>query len=158
MSRDGKDATSLVVRPWMMGALAFGALITVYFGVLTLLSGWDFTVSQFSGYWYYLVPLAAGFGAQIGLYTYLKQLALRHEHCRNVVAATGTTSTAAMMACCAHYLTNILPVVGVAGAVTLIAQYQVELFWVGLAFNAAGLAYVGHKVYIGRKHFLGSTP
>ena len=63
MSRVSKDATSLVVRPWMMGALAFGALITIYFGVLTLLSGWDFTVSQFSDYWYYLVPLAAGFGA-----------------------------------------------------------------------------------------------
>jgi Cu+-exporting ATPase len=157
MIGDRKDATSQIVTPWMMGALAFGALMTIYFAVLTLLSGWDFTVSQFFDYWYYLVPLAAGFGAQIGLYTYLKQLALRHEHCRNVVAATGTTSTAAMIACCAHYMANILPVVGITGAVTLIAQYQVELFWVSLAFNAAGLAYVGHKVYVGRKHFLGST-
>ena len=145
-----------MIRPIAAGALAFSALLAVYFGVLTLLSGWSFTVSQFREFWYYVLPLGAGFGAQIGLYVYLKQLALNHEHCRSVAAASGTTSTAAMMACCAHYLANILPVLGAAGAVTLIAQYQVELFWVGLAFNAAGLAYIGHKVYVGRRHFIGS--
>ena len=145
-----------MTRPVAMGTLAFAALLAVYFGVLTLLSGWSFTVSQFKDFWYYVLPLAAGFGAQIGLYTYLKQLALNHEHCRRVAAASGTTSSAAMMACCAHYLANILPVIGAGAAVTLITQYQVEIFWVGLAFNAAGLIYIGRKVYIGRRHFLGS--
>ena len=145
-----------LIRPLAAGTMAFGALLGVYFGVLTLVSGWSFTVSQFAEYWYYVLPLAAGFGAQISLYAHLKQLALRHEHCRSVVAASGTTSTAAMIACCAHYLTNILPVIGVAGAVTLITQYQIELFWIGLAFNAAGLVYIGHKVYVGRRHFIGS--
>lgn len=145
-----------MIRPLAAGTFAFGALLAVYFGVLTLVSGWSFTASQFGQYWYYVVPLAAGFGAQIGLYTYLRQLALNHEHCRSVVAASGTTSTAAMIACCAHYLANILPVIGVAGAVTLITQYQIELFWVSLAFNAAGLVYIGHKVYVGRRHFVGS--
>jgi Cu+-exporting ATPase len=138
------------------GMIAFAALLAVYLGVLTLVSGWTFTASQFAEYWYYLLPLSAGFGAQVSLYTYLKHLSLHHEHCRSVVAASGTTSTAAMIACCAHYLTNILPVIGVAGAVTLITQYQIELFWIGLAFNAAGLAYIGHKVYVGRRHFMGS--
>ena len=147
-----------MIRPIVAGALAFSALLAVYFGVLTLVSGWSFTVSQFREFRYYVLPLGAGFGAQIGLYVYLKQLALNHEHCRSVVAASGTTSTAAMMACCTHYLANILPVIGAAGAVTLVAQYQVELFWIGLAFNAAGLTYIGHKVYVGRRHFVGSHP
>ncbi len=147
-----------MIRPIAAGALAFSALLAVYFGVLTLVSGWSFTVSQFREFWYYVLPLGVGFGAQIGFYVYLKQLALNHEHCRSVVATSGTTSTAAMMACCAHYLANILPVIGAAGAVTLIAQYQVELFWISLAFNAAGLAYIGHKVYVGRRHFIGVHP
>ena len=147
-----------MTRPIAAGALAFSAMLAVYLGVLTLVSGWGFTVSQFREFWYYVLPLGAGFGAQIGLYVYLKQLALNHEHCRSVVAASGTTSTAAMMACCTHYLANILPVIGAVGAVTVIAQYQVELFWVGLAFNATGLAYIGHKVYVGRRHFVGSHP
>jgi Cu+-exporting ATPase len=63
-----------------------------------------------------------------------------------VVAVSGTTSTAAMISCCAHYLTNILPVVGAAGAVALVAQYQIELFWFGLACNLAGILYMGNRV------------
>ena len=63
-----------------------------------------------------------------------------------VVAVSGTTSTAAMVSCCAHYLANIAPLLGVAGFLTVVAQYQIELFWVGLAFNAAGILYVSSKV------------
>ena len=63
-----------------------------------------------------------------------------------VVAVSGTTSTAAMISCCAHYLTNILPVVGAAGAVALVAQYQIELFWFGLAANLAGIMYMTTRV------------
>jgi Cu+-exporting ATPase len=51
-----------------------------------------------------------------------------------------------MVSCCTHYLANIAPIVGAAGLVTFAAQYQVELFWVGLAFNAAGILYITSKV------------
>ena len=51
-----------------------------------------------------------------------------------------------MISCCTHYLANLLPIVGAAGLVTLATQYQIELFWVGLAFNAAGIVYIGSKV------------
>jgi Cu+-exporting ATPase len=64
-----------------------------------------------------------------------------------VIAASGTTSTAAMISCCAHYLTNVAPVLGATGLVAFAAQFQVELFWVGLAFNAAGIAYVGTMLW-----------
>ena len=144
------------MRPWVGGALAFSAMLGIYFGVLTLVSGWSFTVAQFADFWPYVVTLALGFGAQVGLYLYLKQLSLHHHHAHQMVAASGTTSTAAMLACCAHYLTNILPVLGAVGAVSIVAQYQVELFWVGLAFNAASLAYIGYQVLLARRAFLGS--
>jgi Cu+-exporting ATPase len=65
---------------------------------------------------------------------------------RAVMAASGTTSTAAMISCCAHYLVNVAPVLGATGLVTFATQYQVEFFWVGLALNAAGIAYIGNKV------------
>ena len=69
-----------------------------------------------------------------------------------MVVASGATSTGAMLACCTHYLANILPVIGAAGAVTLIAQYQVQLFWVGLAFNLAGIIFIGSRIVsAGRK-------
>ena len=123
-----------------------GILLGVYFLVLTAVSDWEFTVSQFVDFWYFIVSLAAGFGIQIGLYSYLRSAVRNMDMSGKVVAVSGTTSTAAMISCCAHYLTNILPVVGAAGAIALVAQYQIELFWFGLACNLAGIAYMGTRV------------
>jgi len=127
------------------GALAFGLLLAAYFGAVSLVSGWRFTVSQFSEFWYYIVPLAAGFGVQVALFVKLREL-VRHRAGGSMVAASGTTSTAAMVSCCAHYLANVAPVLGATGLVAFAAQYQVEFFWVGLAFNAAGIAYIGGRL------------
>ena len=137
----------IAASPARLGMLAFGSLLAIYFGLLTVISGWAFTVSQFFDFWYYIVPLGAGFGLQVALYTRLRQLLRGSGDARTVMAASGTTSTAAMISCCAHYLTNIAPVLGATGLVTFAAQYQVEFFWVGIAFNAAGVAYIGSKLW-----------
>ena len=55
--------------------LASAILLGVYFAVLTLVSGWSFTQEQFADYWYFVVSLAVGFGIQIALYQYIKNLA-----------------------------------------------------------------------------------
>ena len=136
-----------LARPSGFGALAFGALLAVYFASLTLVSGWSFTVSQFSEFWFYIVPLAAGFGVQVALYVRLRQVISRAASSGTVLAASGTTSTAAMISCCAHYLVNVAPVLGATGLVAFAAQFQVQLFWVGLAFNLAGIAYVGNRLF-----------
>lgn len=133
------------IRSWGFGLLASGLLFAVYFGAVSLVSGWRFTVSQFSEFWSYIVALAVGFGVQVALFVKLREL-VRHRAGSSVVAASGTTSTAAMISCCAHYLANVAPVLGATGLVTFAAQYQVEFFWVGLAFNAAGIAYIGGKL------------
>jgi P-type Cu+ transporter len=135
-----------VLKPFAAGALAILAMLGVYFGILTLVSGWDFTVSQFAEFWYYVLSLAIGFGIQMGLYVYLRQRLAHHHTGGKMVAASGATSTGAMLACCAHYLTNVLPVIGAAGLVTVIAQYQIQLFWVGLAFNLAGIIFIGSRI------------
>lgn len=122
------------------------ALLGIYFVILAAVSGWEFTVSQFLDFWYFIVSLAAGFGVQIGLFTYLRNAVRGMGMSGKVVAVSGTTSTAAMISCCAHYLTNILPVVGAAGAIALVAQYQIELFWFGLASNLAGIVYMANRV------------
>ena len=136
-----------VARPASFGVLAFGLLLAAYFTVLTLVSGLKFTVSQFSEFWYYVLPLAVGFGLQVALFVRLRQLLHQSGDARTVMAMSGTTSTAAMISCCAHYLVNVAPVLGATGLVTFAAQYQVEFFWVGLAFNAAGIAYIGNNLW-----------
>lgn len=152
------NAYAMTASPARFGILAFALLLALYLGLLTLISGWTFTVSQFLEFWYYIVPLGAGFGLQVALYTRLRHLLHASGDARTVMAASGTTSTAAMISCCAHYLTNIAPVLGATGLVTFAAQYQVEFFWVGIAFNAAGIAYIGNKLWNASKEHAQCAP
>jgi Cu+-exporting ATPase len=136
----------VISKSALMGVIGTFSLLGIYLLILTLVSGWEFTVSQFVDFWYFIVSLATGFGIQIGLYGYLRNAVQGMDMSGKVVAVSGTTSTAAMISCCAHYLTNILPVVGAAGAIALVAQYQIELFWFGLACNLAGIIYMAARV------------
>ncbi|MGE5643906.1 MAG: hypothetical protein ACM3Y8_12925 [Byssovorax cruenta] len=128
-------------------------MLAAYLAIVSALSGWGFALSQFSEFWPYLVALSVGFGAQIGLYFYLKQLTVKRRYSHCAIATSGTTSGAAMLACCSHYLANILPIIGVTTLMSAIAQYQIAFFWVGLAFNAAGLAYILWQVITAKEVF-----
>ena len=147
-----------LAAPVRGGVLALALLLGIYLGVLTLLSGWSFALSQFSEFWPYILALAIGFGLQVALYLHLRQLSLHHHdsHCVAAASASGTTSAVAMLACCTHYLANLLPVLGAVGLVSLAADYQIELFWIGLLFNAAGLAYIARRVWQAKHGFVGS--
>lgn len=139
-------------RPIRSAGIAVLALLIAYFVILTLVSGWGFAWEQFSEFWYFVIALAAGFGVQIGLYTYLRQVTRHTSASGGVVAVSGATSTGAMIACCTHYLANVLPILATTGIVALVAQYQVQLFWVGLGFNLAGVLYVGNKAVQASRH------
>ena len=131
----------------LYGILASLILLVVYFAILTLVSGWIFALEQFASYWYFIISLTVGFGIQITLYQYIKSLVHSGQGMGKIVGVSGTTSTAAMISCCAHYLVNLVPILGVTGLVTFVAQYQVKLFWVGIFFNIAGIVYMVSKIY-----------
>ena len=127
-----------------MGFVAGLSLLGVYFLILDLVSGWEFTKIQFKGNWYWIIGLATGFGIQIGIFTYLRAL-YRAKVSGKIVVASGTTSTIAMISCCAHYLINILPIIGISGLAVFLGQYQTELFIVGATSNLAGISYLLSK-------------
>ncbi len=137
---------SNITKPILYGVLASAILLGVYFAVLTLVSGWSFAQSQFAAYWYFIVSLVVGFGIQIALYQYLKTLVQGGRGMGKVVGVSGTTSTAAMISCCAHYLVNLVPILGITGLATFVAQYQIKIFWVGLAFNLFGIAFIASRI------------
>ena len=142
--------------PWtkpVLSAVAAGvSLLAVYFAILTLVSGWDFAYEQFGQFWYFIMPLAAGFGVQVAIYHRLRNVAQHDGSSGKVVAISGGTSGLAMVSCCAHYLANVLPLLGATAFVTLVAQYQIALFWAGLAFNAAGITYTAGKLSQASRH------
>lgn len=135
----------MIFKSILKGLIGIFALLAVYFGFLSILSGWDYTKSQFGNFWYYILPLSLGFGIQITLYSYLKSK-IKEKTTGKVLAVSGTVSTAAMISCCAHYLVNILPFIAAAGVVSFIANYQIQFFWVGIFFNLAGIIFIINKI------------
>lgn len=121
----------------IFGAIGSLALLGVYFLISTLVSGIAFSISQFEKYWIYFIFLSAGFGIQIGLYTLIRERVERSGV--RMVAATGGTSAVAMVSCCSHYLVNLLPLLFTTAFVSLIAQYQIQIFWVAIVFNLFGI-------------------
>ena len=128
----------------LFGVLGACALILFYFIVMGLASGsMEETFSQFRQMWYWIFALAGGFGLQIGLFTYLKMV-IKHKAGRaTAITATSTgTSTMGMIACCAHHFTEVLPIVGLSGAVIFLTNYQIPLIILGIIMNIAGTVYI----------------
>ena len=138
--------TKNITKPALYGIIASTILLGVYFAVLTLVSGWSFAQSQFADFRYFIISLVVGFGIQIGLYQYIKTLVLSGQGMGKVVGVSGTTSTAAMISCCAHYLVNLVPILGITGLATFVSQYQIKIFWIGLAFNIFCIVFISNKI------------
>lgn len=144
-TRPGTGMAALAL-PFTAGLGAATGLLAIYFSALTLLSGWRFTVLEFSEFWPYITALSVGFGIQVALFLYLHRSVHAAHRAGRVVAATGSSSGIAMLSCCTHYLVNLLPVLGATGLASMVGQYQVELFWVGLAANLAGIVYMASRI------------
>lgn len=132
-------------REVFFGVLSSLLLLGFYFLILNFISGWDYALEQFESFKFYILSLAIGFGIQVGLYVYLKNL-IKNAKETKALAVSGTTSTLAMISCCSHYLINALPVIGVTGFITIVAQYQIEIFWLGLLANILGIGYMLSKL------------
>src|SRR3990172_11588292 len=120
--------------------LAGAFLVALYLGLVTWAQGFEHARELVWGDRYFVAAIAAGFGLQVGLFAYLRRLlSLRARGSATAGTAAGTgTSTAAMLACCAHHVTDALPVLGLSGVAIFLGDYRVPLMGLGIAVNAAG--------------------
>lgn len=132
-------------RPLLYGGLATVILLLLYAAILSLVSGFAFMLDQWNQFWPYISTLSVGFGVQVTLYVRLRDKVKEHT-AGKVAVVSGTTSTLAMVSCCTHYLVNVLPILGVTGAVVFVTQYQTELFWVGIGANLIGVSFMIYKL------------
>ncbi|BDG02400.1 hypothetical protein [Anaeromyxobacter oryzae] len=152
---------SLRARGFGWGALAGALLIGVYAGTLAVANSLEHLLDELVRLEFWMVPLVLGFSLQVGLFAYARGAARAGHstaHARGVVASGGA-STLSMVACCAHHLGDVLSVIGVAGAVTLLATYQTVFLLVGVLSNFVGLVYVlgllrRHGLFPGRTSLL----
>lgn len=122
------------------GVLAGIALISVYFLVMGFASrSWDYTVSQLVSLKYWISALVLGFSVQIGLFFYLKNCHKNTKLEGGSAAAGAGMSSVAMLACCAHHLTDVLPLIGLSAATVFLVQYQTWFLSLGILSNMAGI-------------------
>ncbi|MDO9122195.1 MAG: hypothetical protein Q7U31_10440, partial [Anaerolineaceae bacterium] len=112
-----------------------------------------------------VIPIILGFGIQLALYTIIKfRIFLPIDHVGLSgpgLGVSGTTSTLAIVACCAHHLTDVLPILGLTAAATFLAKYRILFMVAGLGSTLLGIAYMlfilfreKHKYIQSQKLFL----
>lgn len=132
-----------VVRAITFGTLGAG-LLAFYLGIITIAQDWFHALEQLADDRWFVGAIALGFGTQIAPFTYLR--ALHAQVAVGGVAASTGTSTTAMLACCAHHLTDVLPIIGLSGAAIFLNAYKTPLLWLGIGMNLAGIVYLLGKI------------
>lgn len=142
------------------GVLAGVLLLAVYAGIVAAANSLQHAAAEFLRLWYWMGPIIMGFALQVGLFAYARGATRGgHEAHGRGVAASGGASTLSMVACCAHHITDILPVIGFAGAVTVLASYQDLFLLLGVLSNLVGVVYIlgllrRHGLYPSRRSLL----
>jgi copper chaperone CopZ len=126
------------------GLLGAAGLLGFYLGVITLAQGWDHALQQLATDGWFIGAIMLGFGTQVGLFAHLRSMHVRMS--AGGVAASTSTSTAAMLACCAHHLADVLPVLGVSVAAAFLSTYKTPLLWLGIGMNLVGVGYLAFQV------------
>ncbi len=129
-----------VKRHILVGIGAAVLLIIVYLGIITLAQDWTHALEQTAKLWYWVLALAGGFGIQAGLFSFIRQgIRERRAATTGSVAASGGVSAGSMAACCAHHLSDVLPLLGLSGLAAFLANYQVFFIIVGVLSNIVGI-------------------
>lgn len=136
---------------WLLPTLAgLGgglALVLLYLAILSIAQSPSHALEQLSQDRFWVGLVALGFGIQIGLYTYLRLItsAMALVGATAMTGAGTTTSTVGMIACCAHHLADVAPLLGLAGAsaltpvVTFLAEWKIPFILFGLAVNVIAI-------------------
>jgi hypothetical protein len=130
---------------WPISAGLAGTLFltALYIGIVSWAENPQHALELFWQDRWIVIPLILGFGVQVALYTVLKKRLFIPVASVGpsgaLTGAGGATSTAAMVACCAHHVTDVLSVLGLTAAATFLAEYQVTFMLVGLGTTLIGI-------------------
>ena len=126
----------------LYGLAAGIGLVIFYLSIVSIFQGFNFALFSLSSLKYWIFPLAIGFGIQIGLFTLIKHSAEINAQ----VAGSGTLSAGSMVACCSHFLLNIIPLAGFSVLATFLIAYQKWFLGFGILSNLFGIGLmIRHK-------------
>ena len=135
-----------ILIPLGAGVLGAAILTAVYFGIVSWAESPKHAIELFWKDRWIVIPIIVGFGIQAALYTILKLRLYVPVSSTGpsgpMVGAGGTTSTMAMVACCAHHVTDVLPILGLTAAATFLAKYQLAFMGIGLGTTLSGITFM----------------
>ncbi len=149
-----RDRIAGIAVPSVAGTVGAVVLIGLYIGLVTAAQGLSHARELIQQDWYFVVAIAGGFGMQVGLFVHLRRLLSgRARGSAGAVSAAGTgTSTAAMLACCAHHVTEALPFLGISSVAIFLNDYRLPVMAMGIAVNGAGVLFMLRLVLIERRY------
>ena len=151
IDRPLRPSLPIAPRSIAIGLVGAGALLGLYLGIISLAQGVEHALDQFATDAVFVGLIAAGFGTQIALFAELRTVDRLHRASAAVTAAGTGTSTAAMLACCAHHLVDLLPLVGLSAAAVFLNAYKTPLFLVGIGMNVIGIVVIARQLQRARR-------
>jgi hypothetical protein len=147
------------VRRYFIPLIAFlfgSSLIAgIYFGILIWAQGWESAVDIFLPNRLYIVSIWISFGVQAALYSILRFRvfvpATSSVPTGAMMGTSGGTSVTAMVACCLHHVTDVLPVLGLSAAAIFLTRYQRSFMLASLGVNIIGIIVMLVVLYRERK-------
>jgi hypothetical protein len=153
MSAVAGPVSTTPIRPRSVAAgLAAGiALLGLYLAIISLAQGVTHAFEQLAADATFAGLITAGFGTQVALFVELRAVDRQHRAVAAVTAAGTGTSVAAMLACCAHHLADLLPLVGLSAAAVFLNAYKSPLLLVGIGMNLIGIMVIARQLRRARR-------
>jgi hypothetical protein len=146
LTRGYRPALALAPRSLASGAIAAGVLLLVYLAIISLAQGVEHAFAQLAADAPFVGLIAAGFGTQVALFAELRTVDRIHRSSAAVTAAGTGTSAAAMLACCAHHVVELLPILGLSAAAVFLNEYKTPLFLLGIVMSVIGIVVIGRQL------------
>lgn len=139
------------VIPFIAFVLGVSLIAGIYFGILIWAQGREAAMSIFLSNRLYVIPIWITFGIQAALFSILRfRLFIPTAVAAQsgaVMGTSGGTSVTAMVACCIHHVTDVLPVLGLSAAATFLTRYQRSFMLLGLGMNIFGIIFMLTVLY-----------
>jgi Co/Zn/Cd efflux system component len=139
----------LLKNPFIFGA-SIGILVVIFnISIASLAEGSfvkGYEIFLTNGIFVYLIPVAVGI--QMGLFRYHRNITTGNIAGSEKMGMAGSASSSlAMVACCLHHVSDILPSIGlILAASSFLLEYKDTIIIIGLLANVAGSIYIARAI------------